>query len=146
TVRAVVDRVLLEVDPRDRRAAALTRAAELVVHAIGLLVVCARQAQLEAAVHLAPDRIRQAFEVVARDLARQCIRRKLGDREDLVGPRAADAGDQARVAEQRVRAARIGREDARNAPGAQGVRLWAEMRELGLRSLGAKEPNPGAFL
>src|SRR6476620_8620622 len=33
---AVVDRVLLEVDARERRAAALARLAELVVHAVGL--------------------------------------------------------------------------------------------------------------
>ena len=37
--RAVVDRVLLEVDPRERRAAARARLAELVVHAVGLRVV-----------------------------------------------------------------------------------------------------------
>src|SRR5579862_3913816 len=40
--RAVVDRVLLEVDARERRAVAGTRIAELVVHAVGLRVVRAR--------------------------------------------------------------------------------------------------------
>ena len=57
--RAVVDRVLLEVDAGERRAAARAWLAELVVHAIGLRVVRAREPQLEAARELVADRRRE---------------------------------------------------------------------------------------
>ena len=58
-VGAVVDRVLLEVDARDRRAADVARLAELVVDAIRALVVRAALAQLEPAFELGVDRLRE---------------------------------------------------------------------------------------
>ena len=94
-VRAVVDRVLLEVDPRERRAAVRARLAEPVVDAVD-------------------GRVRRALRAAARGRARaRCgsrpARRSISsssswvesaygesraDVEDLVRPRAADAGDQ----------------------------------------------------
>ena len=56
-VGAVVDRVLLVVDARDRRAADVARLVELVVHAVGARVVRAALAQLEPALELGVDRV-----------------------------------------------------------------------------------------
>src|SRR5207247_11265052 len=48
-LRAVVDRVLLEVDAGDGRAADVARLAELLVHAVDLCVLRAALSELEAA-------------------------------------------------------------------------------------------------
>src|ERR1043166_1457287 len=56
---AVVDRVLLEVHARDRRAAHVAGLIELVVDAVDVRVLCAALAQLEPALELRVDRLPQ---------------------------------------------------------------------------------------
>src|SRR3954453_9282232 len=100
--RAVVDRVLLEVDARDRRPAHVARLAEVVMDAIRLRVVRAALAQLEPAGELGVDRRREPRDLFVLELRRERVRRELRGVEDLVRPGAADPGDRALVAKQRV--------------------------------------------
>src|SRR5262245_32023230 len=70
-LRAVVDRVLVEVDARKRRAAAPARLAEPVVDAIGLRVVRAREPQLEPALELVVHRGCQPLDLLVGELCRR---------------------------------------------------------------------------
>src|SRR5207244_6300484 len=63
-----------------------------------------------------------------------------------VRPRAADPGDQALVAEERVQAARLLGADLAQPPRAQAERLRAEVSELLLGRLGRQEPDACALL
>ena len=66
--------------------------------------------------------------------------------EDLVRPRAADAGDHALVAQERVQPARFAGEDLAEPLRAEPERLRPEVRELGLGRLGREQPDSGALL
>ena len=68
------------------------------------------------------------------------------DVEDLVRPRAADAGDQPLVAQQRVEPARVGGEDPAERLGVELVGLRAEVGELLLERVGPQEPDARAPL
>src|SRR5262249_28059792 len=74
--RAVVDRVLLEVDARERGAAAPARLAEAVVDAVDGRVGGALQAQLDAALHLGSDCVCQALDLVLVELGRERVGRE----------------------------------------------------------------------
>src|SRR5215211_3802059 len=87
---AVEDRVLVEVDARDRRAAVGTRLAKPVVDAVGLAVARTSFSQLEAARELAVDRRCEALHLVGRQLSGERVRREPCAMEDLVHPRPAD--------------------------------------------------------
>src|SRR5204863_8707276 len=65
---------------------------------------------------------------------------------DRVRPRAADARDQALVAEERVEPARLVGEDLLEPLGAEPERLRAEVRELRLRRVGREQPHACALL
>src|SRR3954465_1892287 len=75
-LRAVIDRVLLEVDARDRRPAHVARLAEMVVHAVRPLVVGAALPKLEPTQELGVDRAGQALDLLGRDVARELVRRE----------------------------------------------------------------------
>src|SRR5919199_699461 len=109
--RAVVDRVLVEVDARDRCPALRAGLAEPVMHAVGLLVGRAGEAELHALGERLPNRPRQALDLLAGQLGRERVRRKVGAVEDLVRPSAPDPGELALVAEERVEAAALAAED-----------------------------------
>ena len=144
--RAVVDRVLLEVDPGDRRAAARARLAERVVDAVDLSVVLAQQAELEAAGELVADRFVEARDLLGGHLRRQLVRRELRGPEDLVCPGAPDAGNQPLVAQQRMEPARVRGEDAATCAAsrlsASGPR-WASSASSWV---GPEQPDSGALL
>ena len=72
-LRAVEDRVLLEVDAGDRRAAVRARLAEAVVHLVRLLVRRPGEAQLEALGEELADRRRQALDLLVGELGRQRV-------------------------------------------------------------------------
>ena len=135
--RAVEDRVLLEVDLRDRRPADVARLAEPAVDAVRLLVGGARLAQLEAALELGVHRGREPLHLFVVEIAGECVRRELRRVEDLVRPRAADARDQALVAKQRVQPPRLAVDDLAQPLRPEPERLRAEVRELGLGRLRA---------
>src|SRR5579871_3252557 len=143
---AVVDRVLVEIDAGDRRAAPFARAAELVVDTVGLLVVRAGEPQLEPAVHLRADRGCETCGLRVVDLRRECIRRELRGPEDLVRPRAADAGDQTLITEQRMQPAGVGGENPRDVLDVELVRLGPEVRELGAGGLRRQQPDSRPLL
>src|SRR2546423_14455498 len=144
--RAVEDRVLLEVDLRERRAADVTRLAEAPVDAVSLLVGGSALSELETALELEVDGGCEARDLLVVEVARQRIRRELRRVEDLVRPRAADARDQVLVAEERVQAPRLAVHDLAEALWPEAERFWAEVGELGLRRLRGEEPDPGALL
>src|SRR5579884_913680 len=144
--RAVVDRVLLEVDARDRRPVARARPAELVVDSVGLGVAGACKPQLEPARHLFADRGRQARGFRLVELRRERVRGKPRRPEDLVRPGAADAGDQPLVAQQRVQPPRIGGEDARDVLVRHRVGLGAEVRQLVADLVRPQQPDARALL
>src|SRR5262249_55269061 len=75
---AVVDRVLLEVDSRERRAAAPARLAELVVDAVGLRVVRTGEPELEPALELVVDRGREPLDLLVCQLRRERVRGEPG--------------------------------------------------------------------
>src|SRR4029078_5332261 len=104
---AVVDRVLLEVDAGDRSAAGVTGLAELVVDAADLRVLRAALAQFEAPRELGVDRIRERLDVSRGQSLGRGERGQLRRVQDLVRPRAADAGDHPLVAEQGVQPPRL---------------------------------------
>src|SRR5919109_2809236 len=66
--------------------------------------------------------------------------------QDLVGPRASDAGDCALVPQQRVKSSRVGGADVGETVGVDVERVGAEMSELFVRRLGAQEPYPRTLL
>ena len=90
--------MLLEVDMLDRRAADVTRVAQLLVHPVDLRVLRASLAQLESALELGVDRCRKSRDLLGRQALRQVERAQLRRVQDLVRPRAADPGDRALVA------------------------------------------------
>ena len=96
--RAVVDRVLLEVDARERRAALRARLVEAVVHAVDLLVGGAALAELEAARELLLNGVAEPLHLFLRELRGERVRREPRVVEDLVRPGPADPGDQPLVA------------------------------------------------
>src|SRR5205085_6814787 len=124
------DRVLTEVHARDRRRAHVARLAEAVVNAVGLRVLRPALAQLEPALELDVDRLREPLDLLTVEVPRQRIRREAGVVEDLVGPGAPDPGDHPLVAEERVQPARLARADRLERVGADAERLGAEVREL----------------
>src|SRR5215217_4317736 len=71
TFRAVVDRVLLEIDARDRRRAHVALLAETVVDPVRPLVGRSALTQLEPALELGLDRGRETFDLVGLQLRRQ---------------------------------------------------------------------------
>src|SRR5437870_5166815 len=107
TLRAVVDRVALVLDPGDCRPAHVARLAELSVDAIGPLVAPPAQPQLEPTLELHLHRGREPLDLLVVELGGHGERRQAGVVEDLVGPRPADPGDRALVAQQRVQAPRL---------------------------------------
>src|SRR5215204_3594195 len=145
-LRTVVDRVLLEVDLRDRRPADVARLAELLVYAVRARVARASLSQLEAALQLVVHRLRKSPDLLRADVSRQRIRRQLCGMEDLVRPRAADARDHALVAEQRVQPARLARQDLAELCGADLVRFRPEVAQLQLDRVGSEQPDSCALL
>ena len=146
--RAVVDRVLLEVDARERRAALRTRLAEAVVDAVDLPVGGSALAELGGCgpSSSASESLKSADASSAESSVVRRVRRELGVVEDLVRPGPADPGDEALVAEERVEAARVGSEDLRELLVRQAVRLRPEVGELLLDRRGGVEADLGAFL
>ena len=114
--------------------------------AVGLRVVGAALAQLEAACELVVDRRREARDLLVGEVGRERIRRELRRVEDLVRPGAADAGDRALVAEERVQAARLAAEDLAERLRVEAERLGAEVVELRGGALRREEPDAGALL
>jgi hypothetical protein len=90
--------VLLIVDARDRGAADVAGLSQPVVDAIGPCVARAALSQLQAPGQLLVDRRGEALDLLVVELGRQRERRQLGMVEDLVRPRAPDAGQSALVA------------------------------------------------
>ncbi len=131
--RAVVDRVLLEVDARDRRLAHVARFAEPVVDAVRPLVARPLLAQREAAGELLVDRGCEASDLLVVEVGGQRVGRELRRVQDLVRPRAADPGERALVAQQRVQPVRLAAEDLGERRRADAERIGAEVRDLGLR-------------
>jgi hypothetical protein len=117
--------VLLEVDAGDRGAADVTGLPEPVVDAIDLRVGGAALAQREAAGELLVDRVRQALDLRRIEVGRQRVGRESRRVEDLVRPRAADAGQRPLVAQQRMQPPRVRREDLGEPVGAEPERLGA---------------------
>src|SRR5256714_10261399 len=144
--RAVEDRVLLEVDLRERRAAHVTRLAEAPVDAVGLLVGGSARSELETALELEVDGGCEARDLLVVEVARQRVRRELRRVEDLVRPRTADARDQVLVAEERMQAPRLAVHDLAEALWPEAERFRAEVGQLGLRRLRGEEPDAGALL
>src|SRR5437899_4480364 len=90
-IRAVIDRVLLEVHLRERRATDVARLAELLVHAVGALVARATLAQLEAALKLGVDRGGEPVDLGVGQVGGERIGRELRRVQDLVCPGAPDS-------------------------------------------------------
>ena len=88
-LRAVVDRVLLEVDAGERRPAAGAWLAEAVVHAIHLAVLPAVEAQLEPPCELVPDRRREPLGLLLVDLRRELVGREPSPPRGSRSPRRA---------------------------------------------------------
>ena len=65
--------------------------------------------------------------------------------EDLVRPRAADAGDRALVAEERMQAMRRAPQDLREVGGGEAECLRAEVRDFLLGGGGREQPDAGAL-
>ena len=84
--------MLLEVDLCERGRALRARLSEPVVHPVDLCVGHASFPQLEAALELRVDGLREALDLVRRELGRERVGRQPGVVEDLVRPGPADAG------------------------------------------------------
>jgi hypothetical protein len=91
------------------------------------------------------DRGGEALDLLFVEVARERIRRELRGVEDLVRPGAADPGDEALVAEERVQAARVRAEDLGELLPRRAVRLRAEVPELA-RASRREQPDAGALL
>ena len=114
--------------------------------AVGLRVVGAALAQLEAARELVVHRRREPLDLLVREVGRERVRRELRRVEDLVRPRAADAGDRALVAEQRVQPARLAAQDLAELVGVEAERLRAEVRRAPRRACsGVRSQTPARF-
>src|SRR5579884_2952111 len=85
---AVADRVLLELDPGQGRAADVAGLAETAVDAVGALVGSAVLAQLEPAAELRADRRGQPRHLLVVEVGREGVRRQSRGVEDLVRPGA----------------------------------------------------------
>src|SRR4029077_140843 len=109
-------------------------------------VVCAALAQLEPASELRVDRVGEPVDLSWDQGPGQGGRGQLRDMEDLVRPRAADPRDHALVAEQRVQAPGLPREDLAQLSRVDLVRLRPEVAELELDGVGGEEPDSGALL
>src|SRR5438093_2359748 len=144
--RAVEDRVLLEIDLCERRAADVTRLGEPSVDAVGLLVGSAAFAQVEAACQFGVHRSGEALDLVVGQIGGERVRRELRRVEDLVRPGAADTGDQALIAEQCVQPPRLAAEDLAELRRVEAKRLRAEVAKLLLDLLRSQQPDPRPFL
>src|SRR4051794_4310451 len=111
TAGAVVDRVLLVLDAGDRGLADEAGLAELVVDAVDGRVLLAALAQLEATRELAADRLGEAVDLLRVQVAREREGGEPRRVQDLVCPRAPDAGEGPLVAEHRVEPPRLGAAD-----------------------------------
>src|SRR6266511_3495433 len=136
--RAVVDRVLLEVDLRDRCAAGVAGLAEMPVHAVDTLVAKAALPQLEPPAKLGVDRFGKPRELLEVELIRKRVGRELRRAQDLVCPRAADSRERALVAQERMQPPRVVPADLAELLGRQPQRVGAEVLELGLGVLGTQ--------
>jgi hypothetical protein len=114
--------VLLVVDARDRRAALRTRLAQPVVDEIDGLVVLALLAELERAREIDADRVGKPLQLLLAQIGRGLERRKPGPQQDLVRVGAADAGDGALVAQQRVKLPALPVQDDSSSSSASGPR------------------------
>ena len=157
---AVVDRVLLEVDARDRRAADVARLAEPVVDAVGLRVVRAALAQLEPARELASIAAASRSTSSSRELGRERVGRELRARGGSRSPRrgrcrrsrAGRAAASAAAASRRggSRRARSGPSPSASGPRCASSASGCSGREqpdagaLLLPGLGQDEPPPSA--
>src|SRR4051812_17921139 len=144
--RAVVDRVLLEVDLRERGAADVAGLAEPPVDAVGPLVGGAGLAQLQPALELGVDGGCEPRHFFLVEVARERVGRQLRRVEDLVRPGPANARDQVRVAQQRMQSPRLAVDDLAEPLRPEAERLRPEVRELGLGRLGREQPDAGALL
>ncbi len=113
--------------------------------AVRLLVAGAALAELEAAGELGVDRGGEPRDLLVVEILRERVRRELRLVEDLVRPRAADAGDRALVAQQRVQAPPFAAEDRRQLGGVDAGRLRAEVRELAFGRVRREKPHAGAL-
>jgi hypothetical protein len=128
--------VLLVVDVVQRRRADVARLAEPVVDAIRLRIGRSALPQLEPARELRVDRLGEPLDLVVSQLRREREGGQPGMVEDLVRPGAADAGELALVAEERVQPVVLARQDLGEPLGAEPQRLGAEV----LRASGARRP------
>src|SRR5689334_2025950 len=86
-LRAVEDRVLLEIDLLDRRPADVTGLVQLLVHAVDLRVLGAPLAQLEPSLELRVDRVRECSDLSRGQSLGRGERGQLRRVQDLVRPR-----------------------------------------------------------
>src|SRR5581483_4228314 len=91
------------------------------------------------------DRLGEPRDLVGRELRRGRERRQACPPEDLVRVGAADAGERALVAQQRVQLTPLAGQDAGKLAGGEPERVWTEVRELRLERGGGEEPDAGAL-
>ena len=146
--RAVVDRVLLEVDARDRRAALRARLAEPVVDDGRRRVSpLPRSRSSSARVEVVAHRVGEPLDLLVGELGRGLERREPRAQEDLVRVGAADAGERALVAEQRMELPALARRGSRRArPASSSSASGPRWREILVELLRRDEPDPGALL
>ncbi len=138
--------MLLVVDAGDRLGAHVAGLPEPTVHAVDALVRGAALAQVESAPELLVDRVRELLDLIRIELPRERERREPCVVKDFVRPGAADPGQGALVAQERVEAPRVGCEDAGEPFAFETERLRPEMCELGLSLFRRQEPDAGALL
>ena len=114
---------------------------QLVVDAVRARVVRAALAQLEPALQLDVDRGGELLHLLRDQVPGQRKGGQLRVMQDLVRPRAADAGDHALVAEHRVQSPRLLRADRLERLRAEPERFGPEVRELRLGGLRRQEPH-----
>ena len=115
----------------------------MVVDAVAPSLVLPGLAELEALLEALVDRRREPLDPLRGQLGRQGVGRELRPPEDLVGPRAADAGERTLVAEERVQPARVRGEDLPEPDGAEAERIGAEVCQVGLQDVRLVEPDAG---
>src|SRR6185437_16348067 len=112
---------------------------------VGALVGSAALPELEAAGELRVDRVGEARDLLVQEVGRELVGRELRGMKDLVRPGAADAGDRALVAEERVEAAGVALEDLAELLCREAEGFRAEVVDLCRCLFGREQPDSGAL-
>ncbi len=146
-LRAVVDRVLLEVDAGDRRAADVAGLAELVVDAVAFASFAPRSRSSRPRWSSASHRVREASGPVRGQSLGRGERRQAAPCAGSRSPRRGRSRRRSRWSRRSECSRRGSRgEDLAQALRAEAERLRAEVRELRLGRLGREQPDAGALL